>query len=267
MIPQQKLREKARDRGLALDVIEKDYALGWILVGLSYSSLKNLLIFKGGTALSKIYFPLEWRISEDLDFTLQNESTTKEISEILVEELPQIISEKSKGLRLRYREDPYVTEKFLRVRAQYFGPITTNSVKIEVTIEQFIGDFKVIQASKHYDYPNFSLSCYTLETILAEKLRAILQRGHLRDYYDAWKLLKENKVENARVKELFLEKCKAKNVEFDNINQFFPENIVETLKPYLKIGLTRMSSEELPPLSVWIKELKGLLDNITLEPD
>ena len=264
MISQQELRGIARDRNLPLDIVEKDYALGWILVGLSVSSLKKLLIFKGGTALSKIYFPFEWRISEDLDFTLQNKSTTKEISELLVEELPKIVSEKSENLALRYRRDPYVTENFLRVRVQYSGPITTNTVKIEVTRENFIGKFNLIQASKHYDYPKFSISTYTLETILAEKLRAIIERGYIRDYYDSWKLLKDNKVENNQVKELFVEKCKGKNVTFTDLNQFFPENIVEILEPYLETGLTRMSSERLPPLSEWINELKVLLNDLLI---
>ena len=33
--------------------------------------------------------------------------------------------------------------------------------------------------------------CYTLEELLVEKLRSILQRSKTRDYYDVWRLLKE----------------------------------------------------------------------------
>jgi len=66
MITGPELRKMARERNLRLDIIEKDYALGWIMMGIYNSSLKRSLIFKGGTALSKIYFPLNWRISEDL---------------------------------------------------------------------------------------------------------------------------------------------------------------------------------------------------------
>src|SRR5699024_7845235 len=33
------------------------------------SPLADHLVFKGGTALSKLYFPEIWRFSEDLDFT------------------------------------------------------------------------------------------------------------------------------------------------------------------------------------------------------
>ena len=68
------LRRMAAERKLGLDLIEKDYVLGWILKGISECSVRDKLIFKGGTALSKVYFPLGWRISEDLDFTLLDNS-------------------------------------------------------------------------------------------------------------------------------------------------------------------------------------------------
>jgi uncharacterized protein len=59
------VRNKVRDTQ-----IEKDYALSWILYGISKSGLlREELIFKGGTVLKKAWFP-DYRFSEDLDFTL-----------------------------------------------------------------------------------------------------------------------------------------------------------------------------------------------------
>ncbi len=37
-------------------VLERDYCLSWIFVGLSQSPLRDRLAFKGGTALKKCYF-------------------------------------------------------------------------------------------------------------------------------------------------------------------------------------------------------------------
>lgn len=54
LIDRRELLEKARERNLTLGMIEKDYVLGWVLSGLS--GIRGLA-FKGGTALSKIYFP------------------------------------------------------------------------------------------------------------------------------------------------------------------------------------------------------------------
>ena len=91
MISLPELRKISRERKLALELIEKDYTIGWILFGISSSSLSDELVFKGGTALSKVYFPLGWRLSEDLDFTISERSDLRNISIKLIEELPSIV--------------------------------------------------------------------------------------------------------------------------------------------------------------------------------
>jgi len=48
-------------------VIEKDYVITWLLLGIADSPLAGVLAFKGGTALKKMYFT-NYRFSEDLDF-------------------------------------------------------------------------------------------------------------------------------------------------------------------------------------------------------
>ena len=260
MISRPELRKIARERKLPLDIIEKDYALGWILIGISNSSLRKKLIFKGGTALSKIYFPFNWRISEDLDFTLSKDTEIEVISEKLIE-LPDIVEKISDGITLNFKEKPFVNPGFLRVRVQYTGPISKNTVKIEVMKENFIGDFKIIKVSPTYDYPEFSTISYTLDNILAEKLRSIIERTRIRDYYDSWRLLKINAVNIENVIELFNNKCEGKGIEFKNKDQFFPENLIETLEPYLHT-LTRLTSEALPPLSEIIEELRTDLTTI-----
>ena len=54
LIDKRELLEKARERKLNLQIVEKDYVLGWLLYGMKDF---DELAFKGGTALSKIYFP------------------------------------------------------------------------------------------------------------------------------------------------------------------------------------------------------------------
>ena len=57
MISKQELRSEARKRKVSLDLIEKDYVLGWVLCAISLSGISSKVAFKGGTALSKVYFP------------------------------------------------------------------------------------------------------------------------------------------------------------------------------------------------------------------
>lgn len=72
-------------------VLERDYCLAWFLTGLSQSKLRDLLIFKGGTALKRCHFG-DYRFSEDLDFTLARKAEFAKIRERLedqIEVLPQ----------------------------------------------------------------------------------------------------------------------------------------------------------------------------------
>ena len=59
-------------------VIERDYVLAWFLTGLAGHPLREVLAFKGGTALRRCWFE-DYRFSEDLDFTLIRPITFDEI--------------------------------------------------------------------------------------------------------------------------------------------------------------------------------------------
>ena len=261
MITGPELRKMARERNLRLDIIEKDYALGWIIMGIYNSSLKHNLLFKGGTALSKIYFPLNWRISEDLDFTLSENSAMEDVPDKLLDELPSIVEDLSDGMVLDFKEEPYINPHFLRSRVQFTGPISKNTVKIEVTRENFIGESLQVTVSQTYDYPVFNALTYTLENILAEKMRSILERTRIRDYYDTWRILKVTPIDLEKTKTLFHKKCETRKIIFSNIQQFFPENLEETLEPYLHT-LTRLTAEPPPPLKELLKDLGKNLETM-----
>ena len=70
MISREELLDLATDFGLAANVVEKDYALGWVLAALGqHPETRDKWLFKGGTCLKKCFFET-YRFSEDLDFTL-----------------------------------------------------------------------------------------------------------------------------------------------------------------------------------------------------
>ena len=74
MIDRRELLASAGNLGLLPNVVEKDYVLGWLLAGIfQHAALKDSWVFKGGTCLKKCYFET-YRFSEDLDFTLSDES-------------------------------------------------------------------------------------------------------------------------------------------------------------------------------------------------
>ena len=68
----------ADETGLPPNIVEKDYVLGWLLAAInSNPALSQSWVFKGGTCLKKCYFET-YRFSEDLDFTLRDQSHVNE---------------------------------------------------------------------------------------------------------------------------------------------------------------------------------------------
>src|ERR1700730_7948264 len=67
-------REAAARMGLPTHVIEKDFWVCWTLKRLfALECLKENLLFKGGTSLSKVY-QLTRRFSEDIDISISRDS-------------------------------------------------------------------------------------------------------------------------------------------------------------------------------------------------
>lgn len=113
MISSQELKKASRERRIALDLVEKDYVLGWILYGMCSSSISEKLAFKGGTSLSKVYFPGNWRMSEDLDFTLLDDTEMPVLGKVLLEEVPEIIL-KSSGIQVSLKKVPFTNPAYLQ---------------------------------------------------------------------------------------------------------------------------------------------------------
>ena len=83
------------------------------------------------------------------------------------------------------------------------------------------------------------LQVYTLEEIIAEKLRAILQhqekleergwaRSRARDYYDIWRILEtyQDSLDLNGFISLLTEKCQIRNVTFQVADDFFKEKML-----------------------------------------
>src|SRR5476651_1083053 len=78
MVTTKEISKRAGTSKVSDRQIEKDYVLTWVLIGVSqHAVLQKSLVFKGGTVLKKCYFE-DYRFSEDLDFTLIEDSLFNE---------------------------------------------------------------------------------------------------------------------------------------------------------------------------------------------
>jgi len=241
-----------------VDVIEKDYVLGWLLVGIGRSRAGPGLALKGGTALSKVYFPGAWRLSEDLDFTLLESAAPRDVAAVLAADLASLVREAAPGLRVALRDAPHVAgEDDLQARVRFDGPIGAGTVKIEASREDPVGPLRSRRLpASEFDYPRAKVRVYSLENMVSEKLRAMAERRRVRDYYDVWRLSKARRLDWGVVRRLFPSKCRFKGVRVRSLDQLFPEDLEATLAPFLRAGLLRLTREPLPPLSAWLQEAR-----------
>lgn len=183
MISKEELREYAMTRKLNLGQAEKEYFQN-ILLFILYEQCGKELVFKGGTALNRIY-GLE-RFSEDLDFTLSAEIDIRAIVQ--------------KGLE-RFYLDPELQEEKLsrsrvwgiRIKGPLFIGIRQSLCRIQLDFslrENVLLEPKIITLGRLLrELPSFDVVVMAAEEILAEKMRAIMTRTKARDAYDLWFLL------------------------------------------------------------------------------
>jgi predicted nucleotidyltransferase component of viral defense system len=100
---------------------------------------------------------------------------------------------------------------------------------------------------------------YPLEELLAEKMRSLLQRGKSRDYYDVWRLLKEqpSKLDFALLGTVLLKKLTHKGLTLHDMRDFLPKD-TRGLKRYWEEDLKQQVTS-LPPLDDVLEELRQML--------
>ena len=256
MIEANALRRMAREGGVQAGVAEKDYAITWLLRSIYGSKLSGILVFMGGTAIRKVYFPGTWRFSEDLDFVCARQPQKDEIRAGLEDAL-RLAGESGMVFSIdTFRE----TEGHIMARVQYSGPLgSKNSIKIDLRVREKVL-LEPVNAKVKSIYPDlgdFKVVAYQFDEILAEKMRGMLQRGKSRDFYDVWRLAKERQFDKRKVFDLFRRKCEFAGVEC-SIGKIFELEHLQAAKEHWEKGLAHLT-KELPDFEVVISDLREIL--------
>ncbi len=213
------------NRRITETIIEKDYIISWILTGLSESNLKNTLIFKGGTCLKKC-FDLDYRFSEDLDFTLRTAISIDKITEEFLKISRNIMSQS--GVRINIDINSIIEHKnTITFFINYEGPLPGTKgkrIKTDCTIKEIIvnnlDERRILTYPEFVDLPkNKTIFTYSIEEICSEKIIALLDnaRNEPRDLYDIWYLSYNNFVKIDELKNIIEKKCEFRNMHLNNI--------------------------------------------------
>lgn len=204
--------------------IEKDYILTWILTGVAANGvLSKALAFKGGTVLGKFYFK-DYRYSEDLDFTLVDDSISNEAIQDAFKEVFQYVRE----------------EANIPLAMEDFGIHETGNINFYIT---YVGLLGGVGANKRVK----------VDISRTEKMRSLLSRTQPRDYYDLWYLSEEEGMEMADHRYEFEVKARHKGLD--------PDSLQEKLEGKTAVFKSRWESSmkdqiaELPPFDQVHREL------------
>lgn len=195
MINYRQIQRAAAGQGVPEEIIEKDYLIELLLYYLAQDkTLKDKLIFRGGTALKKIYFP-DYRFSEDLDFIVRSGADLGQIETSLAGMLERITADHSFRLSLKEPNEQERGRLQLFVLYDIFREIrAVKELKFDINRDVMISSYKG-QPVK-FTYPDFpagpKLKTYLLVSIVSDKIGRILDVvDEPRDLYDLSYLLKQ----------------------------------------------------------------------------
>lgn len=222
--------------------------------------LKDMLAFRGGTALYKIYLEPQARYSEDIDLVQTNEGPIGPIFDHLRKRLSFLgeprVKQSQGNNTLIYRFESEIE------------PVVRMRLKVEINCREHftVLGLKQIPFDVHSRW--FSGNCfivsYDLNELLGTKLRALYQRKKGRDLFDLWYAAKSEEYDAKEVIRTF-----KKYMEFGkfniNRNQFIDnlqEKIIDADFIGDTVGLLRTGIEyKAEDAHVWIlQNLLGHLD-------
>jgi predicted nucleotidyltransferase component of viral defense system len=227
MITAEEIKRLSIELGVPLPYLEKDYVMGWLLWGIYNDAwLSQNLVLKGGNCLRKIYFP-DTRFSDDLDFT----AIRIEAEDVFQQRLNSICNFVSDASGIVF--DTHLT----RVEMKDTPDKDCSALDGRVYFKGFAGDSGVTMRIKFdvSDYERIVLplqrlpiihqysdtaACqvlvltYSLEEVLAEKLRSWIQRTRARDLFDVVKIIQSGKIpiSKSQILSTFLQKTIFKQI-------------------------------------------------------
>ncbi len=191
-----------------LAMVEQDLVINKALIDLyNHPEITDRLVFRGGTALNKVYLNPPARYSEDIDFVQKRAepigSTIDVIREILsswLGEPKRKLTERSAKLVYKYESiDGYPAKLKIEINTtEHFQVMPLKHVPFEMDSAWYSGKTELVT--------------YYLEELMGTKLRALYQRRKGRDLFDLWYVFNQNYLDAKKVIEIFQKYCEHNGV-------------------------------------------------------
>ncbi len=202
-----RLRNKAKEAGISYQQCLQLFMQEEFLRKLSKSGHEDTLILKGGLFIYTLT-NFESRATVDVDFLLRSVSNSlEEVQALIVKILAVPTGNDYIEMTAKGFEEISPQRKYHGISTQIIGKI--KNVRVPFNVDIGVGDVIVPCAEErtiHTQLPDFEspvIMTYSLESTIAEKFDAILQRfeltGRMKDFYDIYYLSKTFDFDGARL--------------------------------------------------------------------
>lgn len=194
-----KLKNIALKRNRPTQEVLRYYAMERFLYRLSVSNHKNSFFLKGGLMLM-VWDPATHRATVDIDLLAKANNSIGNISQIIKEICLHPVSQEGiefDSTALTLAESQIETE-YTGLSARFYAHLHT--AKLPLRLDIGFSD-KIFPKPANLDYPTLldfpapQLRGYTPETMIAEKLDAMVKLGlansRMKDFYDVWTMVNQ----------------------------------------------------------------------------
>ncbi len=207
---------------LSPQLVLQNYYLQRFLERLAKSRYQRNFVIKGGVLIATL-LGLKHRTTMDIDATALNLSMNKESLMSVVQEICSIPIDDDVEFVIANVCSIADHNDYPGFRVELFA--LQPPMKTEITMDVTTGD-SLVPSEVENDMPlmfedrSIQIKTYSMETLLAEKLQAILVRGVLntrtRDYYDIFLLqkMRGSEIRDAMMRRAFWGTCKKRNTEY-----------------------------------------------------
>lgn len=222
--------------------IEQDLALSRALVAMyQHPVVADQAVFRGGTALHKLFFEPAGRYSEDIDLVQRDAGPIGGLIDGIREALDPWLGEP------KWKQGKGRFTLYYRFHTT-FAPVTQMRLKVEINTREHFAVMGERQLPYAVANPWFSgqsdIHTYSLPELLGTKMRALYQRKKGRDLFDLWLALTQKAVELDEIVHCFTEYMRfgdtgASRAQFEaNMTAKLEDAIfVNDVRPLLRPGI------------------------------
>lgn len=266
-----KLRNKAKSSGISYQQCLQLFMQEEFLRKLSKSGYDDCLILKGGLFIYTLT-NFESRATIDVDFLLRGYSNSIDnVKELITKIIETPTGNDYIQMTAKGFEEISPQRKYHGISTQIIGQI--KNVRVPFNVDIGVGDVIVPKAEQrtiNTQLPDFEspiIKTYSIESTIAEKLDAILQRfeltGRMKDFYDIYYLARTFDFDGEKLQLAIFETLQQRNTTYDkdSFNRIVSLADDEDMQKRWKYFLKTINNKSLD-FSIVIEEIQIFLEPV-----